>query len=533
MFNVKVLHRDKEIEIKAKEGQNLLTLFLSENIVVDNPCKGNGSCGKCKVYIEGEERLSCQVSVEEDLAVVLPDQAEGLFSGEESDRESVVLTEGYLPDWAKISQSELDETVACRYGDLDGDEEILGAAIDLGTTTVVTVIYDLRTGREMGRCSDINPEKIFGLDVLTRITYEIREGEKAIAELRDCICQYFNEAIGKLCDRSHVCRVTVSGNTTMLHMLLGVSAVSLGKAPYSPVFTEAKEVLASSLGMELAKGAIVHTLPSVSAYIGADIVSGTYVCDLKRDSRNIFFIDIGTNGEMVLSKGGKLISCSCAAGPALEGMNISSGMRAEKGAIEDVFIIDGEVMVKTIGDAEAKGICGSGILAAVKEGLKAGLIKKSGALREKGADIKLSEGIYLTQKDIRQVQLAKGALLSGFTALLDEVGICAEELDIVYIAGQFGAHLPEESLIGAGILPASVAGKIKYVGNSSLTGAVLALLSMYKSSEINEIARDIDYLELSTMHNYEYLLADCMRFVENNSTFYGQNANTPKQLDNI
>ncbi len=262
-------------------------------------------------------------------------------------------------------------------------------------------------------------------------------------------------------------------------------------------------------------------------------MAGAYVCELHKAEENILFIDIGTNGEIVLSKGGKLLSCSCAAGPALEGMNISSGMRAAEGAVEDVVITENGIDLKVIGEEDPIGICGSGILAAVKELLRTGIVKNNGAfikkeqLEESDYRYKMiqlngnkrefilkgtPEQLLITQGDVRQVQLAKGALLSGFYALLKQAKIDMGELDKVMIAGQFGAHLPADSLVGTGILPKEVKDKLVYVGNSSKTGAYMALMSVRVKKEIEDLAGEMEYMELGASEGYEKLFSQCLIF---------------------
>ena len=318
----------------------------------------------------------------------------------------------------------------------------------------------------------------------------------------------------------------------MRHLLLGVDALSIGKSPYAPMFVKAKDIEAEEIGIHASRGARLYCRPSVSSYIGADIVAGAYVCELHKADENVLFIDIGTNGEIVFSDHGRLLSCSCAAGPALEGMNISSGMRAAEGAIEDVEIKEDGVKLKIIGNTDPIGVCGSGILAVVKELVRTGLVRKDGAfIKLKNLEetdyrypmiemdgikrqFKMTEDLKITQGDVRQVQLAKGAILSGFYALLKKAGKEMSELDKVMIAGQFGAHLPAESLIGTGILPAEVKDKLVYVGNSSKTGAYMALLSGQVKREMEELAHHMDYMELGATEGYERLFADCLMFPE-------------------
>lgn len=577
--------------------KNLLQLLLENDIFVDNPCNGNGSCGKCKVRVlegnlpqlsQGERkllkedeinagiRLSCFLVPEEDITIEIL----------QKERKHKILTTGYVPEFEfkpaickKIfeikmptleTQSPFEDSL-CEvlgskkvnwkvlreyegsYGTVTGvfnDGELIaletgdtteflyGVAIDIGTTTVVAALIDMNTGEELATASRINPQKKFGLDVLTRITYELEHPEGSKEELQKIIVEAINEMVEELCSggkvrKESIYEISIAANCTMMHFLLGIDATSIGKSPYAPVFTKAKNISASDIGIEVAKRARVYCLPSVSSYIGADIVAGAYVCELHKAEENILFIDIGTNGEIVLSKGGRLLSCSCAAGPALEGMNISSGMRAAEGAVEDIVITENGIDLKVIGDEDPIGICGSGILAAVKELLRTGIVKNNGAFIKKEqleeSDYRYemiqlngnkrefllkstTEQILITQGDVRQVQLAKGALLSGFYALLKQANLGMNELDKVMIAGQFGAHLPADSLVGTGILPEEVKDKLVYVGNSSKTGAYMALMSVEVKKEIETLAGEMEYMELGASEGYEKLFSRCLIF---------------------
>lgn len=501
-------------QFEAAEGENLLSLLLAQRLFVDNACNGKGTCGKCKVnLIRGGERetvLSCLVSVTEDLTVELL----------QKDREHKVLTKGYLPDFVR-----------------DVHERGYGVAIDIGTTTVVATLVELATGAEIGEAAMINAQKHFGLDVLTRITYEFEHPDTGIADLKQAIVGSINDMIDAMCakqgvPKQEIAEIVVAANCTMTHMLLGVDAKPIGKAPYHPVFLDAQYLPAKDIGIRCAEDTMLYCLPQVSGYIGADIVAGAYVCDLKHETEHVLFIDIGTNGEIVLASGGKLLSCSCAAGPALEGMNISCGMRAGVGAIEDVKIEESGNRLTVIGDAAPEGLCGSGILAVVRELLKTGIVKSNGAFIKKKdideADYRQSRirmngtkrefivaeepELIVTQSDIRQVQLAKGAILSGFVALLDHAGIRMQDLSRVLVAGQFGAHLPADVLTGVGILPQELEDRISYVGNSSKTGAYIALLSKASRASMETLARDIAYFELAESNDYERVFTQSLIF---------------------
>ena len=517
--------------ICCAEGANLLKVLLDAGVFVDNPCNGTGICGKCRVRILGgsfspmsetEKKLLKPEEVQTGIRLSCMTEVHGEAEAEllQKERSHKVLTHGFMPDFQR-------DTFASGYG----------LAVDIGTTTVVTALVDLAAGEEVANASMINAQKHFGLDVLTRITYEYNHPDSGIGELQKAIVDSLNAMIDEVCQKAAVEKekikeIDVAANCTMMHMLLGVDARSIGRAPYKPEFVNARRLMAREIGLELPEDATLYCLPQVSAYIGADIVAGTYVCQLQKEKGNVLFIDIGTNGEIVLAGNGRLLCCSCAAGPALEGMNISSGMRAAEGAVEEVRITEEGILLKTIGGQEAAGLCGSGILSVVKELLKTGIVKKTGVFIKKE---KLDEDDYrsemirmdgtkrefvlqkqpellVTQGDVRQVQLAKGAILSGFKALLAKARINMEDLDKVMIAGQFGAHLPADSLTGAGILPEAVRDLLVYVGNSSKTGACMTLLSEQVKHEMEELAERMEYMELAETDNYERIFAESMIF---------------------
>ena len=575
--------------------------MLDAGLFIDNACGGKGLCGKCRVRItKGETgpvseteshilkadeiesgiRLACLVFPESDIEIELL----------QKEKKHDVLASGYMPDFdfdqdiikrrvtihkptledqtpfedqvlAETGCESLEYEALSEHSMMPGDytavihgnrvvalepgdteAALYGVAIDIGTTTVVCSLIDMNTGEELGHASEINAQKFFGLDVLTRITYEIEHPEDGREKLQKAIVGSINKMVSSVCEKHGVSQeqiyeFSVGANCTMMHMLMGVDARPIGKAPFAPVFARARDVKADSIGLKAAAGARLYCLPSVSAYIGADIVAGAYVCDLRSETGNVIFIDIGTNGEIVLASHGKLMSCSCAAGPALEGMNISSGMRAAEGAIEDISIGEDGIELKSIGDCEPAGIGGSGILTVTKELLRTGIVRKTGAFVKAGKfdesdyrskyievddegkrSFRMTEGgngtdpLYITQGDIRQVQLAKGAILSGFMALMKRAGIGMEDLDKVLIAGQFGAHLPAKSITGTGILPFEVEDRIKYVGNTSKTGAYMALMSGKVKEEMQRLAHEMDYLELGATENYERLLSECLIF---------------------
>ncbi|GHS93583.1 ferredoxin [Synergistales bacterium] len=539
--------------------------------------------------IESGFRLACLLSVDSDLTIDIPHEETGhkiLTSGTKPDfqfelsiRKEVLdapsrspdcnspyeeLLAGAVPSLAKMtlpllqtltpldggyktSEKHLtvvwdgDSPLAIEAGDTS--DAIYGIAVDIGTTTVAVALVNLKNGEELGTSSAVNPQKNHGLDVLSRIDYARRLGAAGRHILQSLIAQALDEMAVSLCaecgvEARSVYSITVAANVTMLHLFLGIDPVSIGVAPFAPVFLRALSVRSSDVGLRSFPSAMLFTLPSVSAYIGADIVAGAYVCGMAKQKENVLFIDIGTNGEIVLASKGRLMSCSCAAGPALEGMNISCGMRAAAGAIEDVSIFsdrraENALRLKVIGDVPPVGICGSGILSAIRELLRVGLIQKDGYMLSKEdltpdnpllsilcvydgkSAARLSpqpHEVVITQKDVRQVQLAKGAILSGFMALLKKAGLEMDDVRRVLVAGQFGAHLPVESLTGCGVLPDILKNRVEYVGNTSVAGAYMAMMSRVARKEMEELAGEIEYTELSMMDGYQDIFLDSLEF---------------------
>ncbi|KJR46932.1 putative electron transfer protein [Desulfosporosinus sp. I2] len=578
---------------------SLLNILIAQQIFIESPCGGRSSCGKCKIKhlggnlpplsfdekqrltkkeIEEGIRLACLIYPAADLEIDIIDQEEnhqvltgGYVPQYKRDtaiwKKTIEITKPTLEDqtpyevlfkkvldinhlpWDVLRQITLGEGTYTAVFNQDmliglekGDtsEMLYGVAVDIGTTTVVASLINLRTGEEIDSEAAINAQKNFGQDVLTRITYVLDHGKNGRDQLQKAIVDSLNEMLQTMCGRqqlspSFIYEVAISANCTMMHMVLGVDPLSIGKSPYAPIFVEEKDISALDIGLTaLSSFGRVYCLPAVSSYIGADIVAGAYVARLHNRTDKVLFIDIGTNGEIVLSDRGKLVSCSCAAGPALEGMNISNGMRAADGAIEEVrFDNEKGFVLEVIGNKTPIGLCGSGIMAALRELLKHNFVNARGNIVKpeelefgdprlsyidldgKKRRICIREGpqkILITQGDIRQVQLAKSAILSGFVALVNAMDLTLSDLDEVIVAGQFGAHLPVESLVGTGILPKAVQEKITYIGNSSKTGAFLALMSLETRHEMVTLARAFDYLELSVTKGYERLFVECSQF---------------------
>ncbi|OPX91176.1 MAG: Na(+)-translocating NADH-quinone reductase subunit F [Pelotomaculum sp. PtaB.Bin104] len=402
----------------------------------------------------------------------------------------------------------------------------LGIALDIGTTSIVAELMDLESGKNLGTRSCLNPQTAFGGDVLTRISYATNQDGGAQI-LQSEVVKGINKLIDSLC-RTHkvtceeIYEIVVAANTTMLHLLLGVNPRSLAIAPYRPVFIDQLEVSPGPLGVKIAPGGVVTLLPSASAFVGSDIVAGLLATDFHHFQKPSLFIDIGTNGEIVALKDGLLAGASSAAGPALEGMNISHGRRAESGAIEAVSISDeGDVHLKTIGNATPIGLCGSGLIDLVGELARVGVIEPSGRFSKneripavlagrlvefqgQRAFLVSEDGqVFLTQKDIRQVQLAKGAIATGIALLLKELNLSCQEVQQVLVAGAFGYHLKPASLTAIGLLPAELCDKIIFVGNTAKEGAKNVLINRDAAREVRDICRRIKIKELSFLPEFQ------------------------------
>ena len=505
---------------------NVLEFLREKNIHIEAACNGLGVCGKCRVKLRdtdaleserkllGEEnikagyRLACMHSVDEVDKELIVKELEV-----DEKPENIVLTDSFIP---KINHTNIRD----KYG----------IAIDIGTTTVAMELIDLKNAKIISKVADVNSQVKFGFDVMSRIAFTL-ENKEGLSILQKSIVDTLNTLINKLLDESKIRRediaeLVVSANTTMCHILLGESAESLGKFPFLPGFIEVKRVCAKDIGIDL--DATLITLPHISGFLGSDIVSGVYasgICDDK--DKNILFIDIGTNGEMLLKTDNNLLATSCAIGPALEGMNISCGIRAGIGAIDDFHIDEADISYTTIGNTDPIGICGSGVLSMVRELLKSGFINKMGAIDKKCLDsnhsfikaddsgkpfIKINDNLYFTAKDIRQVQLAKGAILSGIRALIKKAGIETCDITRVCIAGQFGKYISMDSFFGVGLLPKEFEGKVEYLGNTSLTGAYMALLDKNAIEYMSEISVETEYFELSKLEEYEKIFAKALRF---------------------
>ncbi len=433
-----------------------------------------------------------------------------------------------------------DELIAVEPGDTRNQS--YGLAVDIGTTTVVGAIVNLNTGAVEAVKSELNRQASFGADVISRVSHTMMEDE-GLAVLQSRIIETLNDLLEQLTAQSGIAReeiyeCVVVGNSTMLHLLMGIDPEAISVAPFIPTITDPVTFRAADIGLRLHPEARVSTLPHLGAYVGADIVAGILATDLTRnkDAKLRLLIDVGTNGEIVLGSVNGTLATAAPAGPAFEGAQIKNGMRASTGAIEGVTITPEGISLQIIGgDVRPTGIAGSGLVDAVAEMYRAGIVDASGRLiRPEEAQGKLSDAlierlvtvdgvrafrlsdpesnIVLTQQDIRALQFAKGSIAAGVKVLMQLMGVTANDIHEVLLAGSFGSYINPASARAIGLVPWVPVERIVAVGNSAGEGAKIALLSFREREAANRIPRFIEYVELSGRSEFNDIFTEALAF---------------------
>jgi uncharacterized 2Fe-2S/4Fe-4S cluster protein (DUF4445 family) len=416
-----------------------------------------------------------------------------------------------------------------------------GLAIDVGTTSVVTTLIELESGEQLASVSSLNPQAVFGGDLMSRIAFA-QFNPTNLRKLQTRIVGLLNQHVAEVCRTSGVLpkwiyKAVVVGNTCMHHLLLGIDPSHVGLAPYAPVMRHAAVLPARELPLKIAPEARVCLLPLVAGFVGADAVAVALATRLADSPALRVAVDIGTNGEVLLGSRERLLACSAPAGPALEGAQIRHGMRGAQGAIDKVTI-DHDVHIHTIGETPALGICGSGLIDLLAGLLDAGVIDWTGLIQVEARDslpaalrgrvamrgeervfVVLRPGesgaraeIVLTQDDVRQVQLAKGAIASGIAMLLHVAAVPLERVEELMLAGGFGNYLSILSAIRIGLIPALPVGRVRYVGNAASLGAQLCLLSEAERAHADTIASRIEHVSLAAHPDFEQIFVDAMNF---------------------
>jgi len=390
-----------------------------------------------------------------------------------------------------------------------------GVAVDIGTTTIAAYLVDLSTGQVLGTSSDYNSQIKHGDTILDRIQYAY--SQENLKELQTAVIDNLNFLISDLILRNNVDRETVtacsiSGNTTMIHLALGLDPSRICQEPYIPVVNSAGYFRADDLGLMINSNGIVYCLPSIGSYVGGDVIAGIVVSGMHNHEEICMLVDIGTNGEIVLGNSEWLVACAGAAGPALEGGVVKWGMRATKGAINKVIIdsVTGKINYTTIGNTKPYGICGSGLVDCIAEFLLNGVIDRTGKFKNNISHITIvpasesahGEDIIISQNDIKNLIRTKGAVNASVEVLLQSVGCSLSQIKYFYAAGAFGNYLDKESAITIGLYPDLPRNQIIKIGNSSGEGAKLALLSQQKKQEMEAVAKKITYFEMNVNQDF-------------------------------
>jgi len=514
----------------VEPGTPLATILGQGDIHINLPCGGEGRCGKCRVTvtdgaspptpddirhipnpeIQKGERLACRTTVTGDMTIEIPPSSR--VAGTGSTWEEVTIV-----------------------SDRPASAEDLSLAVDLGTTSIAAAIVSRSTGDVLAHASALNPQASFGADVISRINAVVKD-RYALPRQQSLVVGTITDLLAKLIERlgfpaPYVREIIIAGNPTMEHLVIGMDPTPIAYAPFTPGFLKPQRLTSSGIGFDIDARTDVWAFPILSGYVGGDTVSFIWSARMHESNEMILGLDIGTNGEIVLGNKNRLLACSTAAGPAFEGSHIADGMRADSGAIEAVTIRDDEVILSVKGHAPPRGICGSGLFDAVSEMRRNGLINNAGRITADTVSPALkkrivqdngprrfilfsdhSRSIGITQKDIREIQLAKGAMHAGIRVLLAEMGIHWEDIDRVLVAGAFGNYLKPESIVGVGMLPAFLEEKIVFVGDAALTGAIEAAVSDGVKEEIEALASRVTYVELSADGRFNDVFISSLQF---------------------
>jgi len=406
------------------------------------------------------------------------------------------------------------------------NEPVWGAAIDIGTTTITLWVVDLVTGKVHAQVAEYNGQISRGEDVISRIVFSAKNGGSD--QLRSLVLETINALLDRACKRvkitpDQVVKASIAGNSTMMHLLLGIPATSIRLAPFITAVNHLPLLSAHEVGLAINPEGVVDCLPGIASYVGADISSGVFSSGMSNTENLTLFLDVGTNGETVLGSREWLVTCACSAGPAFEGAGVIHGMRATKGAIEEVWVNSDtfEPTFRVIGGVKPRGLCGSGLISLLSEMFITGLVDKGGNINAHlgiprvregehgleyvivwGQDSATGEDIVITHVDIDNLLRAKAAIYAGFTILADSVGIPLEAVEQVLIAGSFGKYINVEKAVQIGLLPDMPWERFQFLGNTAIRGAYYALLDKEAREEIRAVASRMTYIELSADNTF-------------------------------
>ena len=564
-YEIKLVRED--MTVLAEAGETLLAVEIATGLEPDAPCGGQGTCGKCLVDImrggKWETVKACQTRVEGPMQVRTHEKGAGvnvlISGGAKENRGTSFWAQEYelhvkpcptghsTSDWDRMKDALAEKTgrtdwqantaaasqlagickendgrvFAVTAGDRvlavsDKELPVYMAAFDVGTTTIAGYLLKSGSPEPVATAGMLNPQAQYGADVIMRANYALENGAKALA---DCVHGAINELLTQLCgktgiERTDIYAVSVVGNTCMHHLFLGISPQSLAHSPYNPAISEELVLRASDYGIEANPEADLLMPPVIAGFVGADTVGCLLAVDWDRLDKLTLMIDIGTNGEIVVGNRDRMIASSTAAGPAFEGAKIQCGMRGAEGAVDHVKIVDGKPVWHVIGDGKAKGICGSGLIDLIAVLHRLGEIDDGGKLLC-GERYDLGDtGVFLSQRDIREVQLAKGAISAGITLLAWKLGVGLEDIEQVFIAGAFGNYMDPASACDIGLIPIELKHRITPVGNAAGAGAQMVLDREGSWSLAAGLAKQAEFLELATLPQFQDEFVDAMEFPE-------------------
>jgi uncharacterized 2Fe-2S/4Fe-4S cluster protein (DUF4445 family) len=583
------------------QGATLLEAAALAGIILTTPCGGAGRCGKCKVKLmpSNKDVLACTFVVDRDLEVWIYDTSRfyrqkilehgiehraridpsvrkiplnGPFGGPDDffaklaskvDEQVVIADEcsRVLDHTAWHSEELTAVVVSGQPGALppetpcfcltaveqaQGASDWYGLAVDIGTTTIVARLINMVSGQLAATASCGNPQAKFGADVISRISHG--STDTGLQDLHECITACLNDLAGRAAHSagiqvSDIYEIAAAGNTTMSHLLLKLPVIQLGQAPYRAYSLLEASRRPSEIGIQINDAGRVYVLPNIAGFVGSDTVAAALACELDTSCKGTLLVDIGTNGELVLSAKGRMIAASCAAGPALEGAGIEFGSRAQAGAIERVILTGDQIDVDVIEGVPAASLCGSGLIDAMAVLLETGVIDYSGrfvdgeelpplmpeAIRRRliqhnNAPAFVLSGtfrgagwenaVFLTQKDVRQFQLAKAAIHAGIQILLSELELKSSDIQKLLLAGAFGNYIRRESAVRTGLLPGIPIQQIHFVGNAAGTGAEMVLISRQARARAVQLAKEIEYLEIAGKPEFQGIFAENLLFPE-------------------
>ena len=517
-------------------GTLVLEAAIRAGITLNTPCGGTGTCGKCLVRkISGEvgsrdgkpsagdsSLLACGNYIHSDAVIEIPESSTFEYAHKIvcDDHGSSVISDSAAPGQ-------------------------LGVAFDLGTTTVVGTLIELNTGKEIRVAGTLNRQTRIGDDVISRIQYSM-QGAAALAKLRDAVTATLNVLLDELTsadEKQRISKITLAGNTTMQQLFCGMDCSSLGSTPFEPQFREGIKHTAAECGLKISQDAEVYIFPQIGGFVGGDTVAGLLAAEMHETRQPVLFVDLGTNGEIALAHNGRLTAASTAAGPAFEGARISRGMRAVTGAIEKVVFDGGDLAFNVIGNVPPRGICGTAVIDITAELLRHGLLDSYGCLASAedlpagtpqglqrrlteadgqpafviaGPEDGAAEAILITQRDIREIQLAVGAIRCGINILLKRAGIEPKDLHEVLLAGGFGYFIRRNNACRTGLLPAVASEKIRCIGNAASLGAKNVLLSNAARLMAERVRASTEHYELSSAESFSEMFTDAMIFPAGN-----------------